>query len=199
MSESNAARPTANEKKDGITRFIDRLEALKQEGDRAALARLRRSLADYGQDFSAYAVLGSALPAKASAWTLESYLLVAGLFAMHQKHSTGGNTLGWSLRLLREALGDVGGKSLDLLVAALLNADREDLPVRLRHIITRLASPKETIAVDYGQLLRDLLRWNTPRRTAQRRWAHDYWVAGTEPGDDAAARKGGDDNLSGEK
>lgn len=169
-----------------IIRFIGRLEKLKNDDDRAALAKLRRSLIDFGRDFSAYTVLGNALPAHAAQRKMELYVLVAGLFAMHPQMREK-TSFGSSLRAMRVKLDGNGESSLGLLVAALLNADQEDLPIRLRHIITRLASNE--VAVDYARLLHDLLRWESPSRYVQRQWAHDYWVAGagnTEDADDPA-------------
>ncbi len=190
---ASAKRRVRNE---NVTRFIARLERLKHAEDRASLALLRRSLVDYGRDFSAYTVLGDVLPEKSSEEDrVETYLLVAGLFAMHQNSCNDDTSFGGSLRLLGDELGDVGEKSLDLLVGALLNADREDLPVRLRHIVARLASgQKKPVPVDYGRLLDDLLRWESVSRTVQRRWAHDYWVVRDTSGTGTGASGGNDDD-----
>ncbi len=159
---------------DADERFVAWLRRLDREDDRAALAKLRRSLVNFGDDFSAYAVLGGALPAGLPEWKLEDYVLVAGLSAMHRDWADDDRSLGNSLRRLRHALSDAGEGSLDLLFTALLNAEREELPVRLRHVITRLAAKE--IAIDYARLLEDLGGWQHPRRFVQRKWAHDYWV-----------------------
>lgn len=174
---TTAAATTAGprtKRDDADERFVAWLRKLDREDDRGALAKLRRSLVNFGEDFSAYAVLGGALPAGLPEWKLEDYVLVAGLSAMHRDWADDDRSLGNSLRRLRHALSDAGEGSLDLLFTALLNAEREDLPVRLRHVIARLAARE--IAVDYARLLADLGRWQHPRRFVQRRWAHDYWV-----------------------
>ncbi|HVZ38484.1 MAG TPA: type I-E CRISPR-associated protein Cse2/CasB [Candidatus Kapabacteria bacterium] len=180
---------------DSIDRFIARLDDLKMRGDRAALAKLRRSLVDYGRDFSAYTVLGYALPPNVPPRQLDLYLLVAGLFAMHPLAASDDTSFAWSLRRLRAAREGVGESSLDALAGAILNADGEDIPIRLRHVIARLAA--DGIPVDYRRLLRDLLKWESVSRHVQRRWARDYYVGraadGEQPGD--AAADGGEENA----
>lgn len=170
---------TSNRTPDNVASFVARLERLRDEGNRGALATLRRSLSNPGRDFSAYTVIGAHL-SLAPSRNVDDFVLVASLFAFHPLSIADGRSLGASLRVLRARL-DGGEDSLDLMVAAVLNADDEDIPVRIRHVISRLASKE--VPVDYRRLLRDLVAWSHPDRYVQKRWAKDYWV-GT-PVDDA--------------
>jgi CRISPR system Cascade subunit CasB len=168
--------------------FIAQLEKLKREGNRGALATLRRTLIDSGRDFRAYTVVGAFLPAHGSQARIDTFVLVAGLYALHPMHHDDGTSIGTALRRLRSAI--TGGESsLDLLVAALLDAEEEDVRSRIRHVVLRLASAE--IPLDYAQLLRDLQRWSHPRRFIQKRWARDYWAperdADRQPSDSTAA------------
>jgi CRISPR system Cascade subunit CasB len=194
MTTTTTRTGTSRDPSDHVMKFIDDLEGLERNENRAALAKLRRSLIDYGRDFSAYTVLGYSLPANISKQRL--YLLVAGLFAMHTDSAHDGRSFGASLRQLRNKLGGVGDTSLEGLVGAILNAEGEDLPIRLRHVIARLASNE--VAVDYARLLKDLLLWDIPSRQTQRRWAHDYWVARDEEEPDGDGATPGTSVIGGE-
>ena len=161
---------------DDFVRGLQRLAARDESPDRAALARLRRSLAQRGVDYSALRDAGDLLPTDHDIdRDLDTYLLVAGLFALHpQPNGTG--SLGQALHALRRKL-SVGQESLDLRFSALLDSDHEDLPYRLRQLVQLLAS--RDVPVNYFQLLRDLRAraWEAESRWVQRRWAQDYWTA----------------------
>jgi CRISPR system Cascade subunit CasB len=61
----------------------------------------------------------------------------------------------------------------------LLDADEDELPWRLRQIVSLTTA--SGIALDWPQLLKDLLGWDHPDRYVQRRWAREYWGASVEP------------------
>ena len=172
---------------DYASAFIGHLEQLEQQDDRGALATLRRSLVDPGNNFSAFPIIGSFFPPDIKPWELERLLVVAGLYAIHQSNMADGKSLGHSLRRLRTAVTDQDHHSLDLLVSALLNAEEEDLSIRLRHVVSRLAS--KDIAIDYAQLLRDVRAWSNSRRYVQRKWAHDYWVGTSDKADESGSKQ----------
>jgi len=153
--------------------FVATLEALRESGDRGALATLRRGLADVNGDFTIYRIIGRAMPNDLSEWEESCYRLVACLYAAHQDNDDSADSLGASAHLLWSRLGD-GGNSLDIRFTALLNAEAEDLPVRLRHLFSQLAA--QDVPVNYRTLLNDLRYWTSERRTTQRRWARDYWA-----------------------
>lgn len=57
---------------------------------------------------------------------------------------------------------------------ALLDSDREDLPRRLRQVVSLLKATD--LGLDWELLLADLRRWEHPLRRVQRRWARDFWA-----------------------
>ncbi len=160
--------------------FWSHLFRLYEQEDRAALARLRRAVAD-PVDGDVFAVIGNSMPPKISGRDIsdrqiDAHLLAACLFAVHPTTVSAESerySLGASMRRLRVKL-SVGGESLDARFAAILNSDREDLPSRLRHAIRLLAS--HDVPVHYPRLLSDLLQWGNEGRYVQRRWAIDYWT-----------------------
>ena len=110
--------------------------------------------------------------------TQNNFFLIATLFALgtHRNDPTASNpprNLGASLRLERLERGTDKAGSLDKRFNALLDVDREQLPFRLRQIVSLLAS--RTIAIDWVQLLRDVRRWEQPERSVQRYWAEAYY------------------------
>ena len=152
------------------------IRASKGEGTaRASLARLRRALGRRGVEPIAFREVGNYLgdvPEKQR----DTYLLVAALFALHAAKSDApwkiqrGSSFGASCKQARRN----GSASMDLRFAALLDSRREDLPYRLRQVVSLLAA--KGAGVRYDVLLSDLLDWENPRRVVQRRWAADYWT-----------------------
>jgi len=113
------------------------------------------------------------------------YFLVATLYALttrgsDQRRSGGGLSLGLALHGLRQEQLAATGRStddkisLDRRVAALLDADADQLPFRLRQIVRLLHSHEQTL--DWFKLLRDLLNWEHPNRFVQPRWAREYYI-----------------------
>lgn len=164
--------------------FIGHLEALVNDGDRGAIATLRRGLGKPPgsvREMDRY-ILPYLLPGlKAS--EEEPYYLVAALFAFwyqgRDEVVTCNGNLGKSLRLLvkEEAkkpgvkLEDVE-KRIEKHLVALLNCHRDDLPHHLRQI-TSLLKSKE-VPVNWVQLLPDIRDWE--RRGVQRAWARSFWA-----------------------
>ena len=144
-------------------------------GARASLARLRRTVGDGAPEFAGLREIGDSLPADLLANELDSYLIVAGLFALNPPSNSnrGRGSFGAALRSLHERL-RVGSSSLERRVAALLDSDPNELSHRLRQLTMQLSS--QGIVPDYQRLLRDLLSWNHPSRIVQRKWATDYWA-----------------------
>lgn len=65
-------------------------------------------------------------------------------------------------------------KNIEKRFTALLDADPDELPWRLRQITAVLDAAG--IAVDWPSLLADLWRWNYPDRPVQVRWARQFWA-----------------------
>ncbi|QDT37592.1 type I-E CRISPR-associated protein Cse2/CasB [Stratiformator vulcanicus] len=113
---------------------------------------------------------------------LEWYALVASLFAMKQGGATSGKHHAKDIsigRALRDTLDDpreAEGSGVEKRLVALLNSDREDLPHRLRQVVSLLKSKDKPF--DYHQLLYDLLNWNGQQRRVQTHWARDFWGGG---------------------
>ena len=64
-----------------------------------------------------------------------------------------------------------GSTSTERRFIALLDADREQLPHRLRQMIALL---KEQ-SIDFDALLERLLHWGDDRKRAQNAWARDFY------------------------
>ncbi|WP_020598404.1 type I-E CRISPR-associated protein Cse2/CasB [Spirosoma panaciterrae] len=167
--------------------FISFLERQKGPTGRANLAELRRAATNPLGDFRDVRILGQHLP-DGDNLTFDTYRLIATLFALYAtkfwdksnqlklprfSEETKRRSMGASLRKLRYEL-SVGQDSLDLRFSALLDTPVEDLAIPLRNIIQRIATA-DRIPIDFGQLLTDLLTWDTDE--TRRRWARDYWQA----------------------
>jgi CRISPR system Cascade subunit CasB len=157
--------------------FVAALKQLADTDDRAALAALRRGLGRQpGEAAEPYRVLLSLMPFNAPRWQEDACLLIAGLFAWHPRpwtapSSVGGpSNLGASLRMHADQ--NPGGGPERRLVAA-LNAESEDLPSHLRHLVGLLRA--SDTSVDWAQLLRDVQDWSAESRHVQRDWARAFW------------------------
>jgi CRISPR system Cascade subunit CasB len=154
-------------------RFVEYLEELDRNEDRAALAALRRSLGKSpGEAAEAHRYV---LPFNPATWEESAYYLVGGLFALHpqswrrDERDKSLTNLGASFAWL----GSVDSKSIEKRFVALLNCHEEDLTEHLRHAIGLLRSKE--IPVDWVQLLKDLRNWNHPDRFVQLSWARAFW------------------------
>ncbi len=162
--------------------FIERLRALAPPDDpanwdRATLAELRRGL---GKDVSHTLIrVGWVLNRVPKEWALESAGLVAGLFALHPLPGSP-VSLGKGFRRLREK---TGSESVEKRFVHLLDSSREELDDRLRHAVSLLKA--KDIAVDWLDLLKHVLGWDSETRWAQKTWATDFWAEGR--GDEADA------------
>jgi len=75
--------------------------------------------------------------------------------------------------------------SIEHRFVALLDADEEQLPHRLRQMVTLLVG--EGVPIAWTQLLTDLVRWTDDRRYIQQRWARDFYRVDTESAASGAA------------
>lgn len=186
----------------GSTVFIQRLRRLGQR-DLGGVAILRRSLgAEPGADVRAYPFVEPYLPSEYP-WTRTAYYLVAGLWASvntasvlaaapdedeeRAAPSTDAPTepvpptepvqrdrrsFGHAVATLYLQRGKV--ESVEQRFIALLDADEEQLPYRLRQMV-QLVKADEGIRIHWARLLDDLLDWNHPERYVQRRWARAFY------------------------
>jgi CRISPR system Cascade subunit CasB len=113
-------------------------------------------------------------PAKTPEFQEDTYFLLATLYPL-ATHGGQGN-LGQSLRAAR---GTDNSAGLDRRMAALLDADTEQLRYRIGQAVRYLAS--QDVPVNWSRLLDDLLRWNHASRYIQRQWARSYYSGEGEP------------------
>ena len=176
----NTQTVSRTEEKSAQAAFVGHLYGLAkgaERGDgtaRARLARLRRTLTGRTLTYNGLSEVGDQLPPDLRDPELDTYLLVAALFALNPSVSAGANeSFGATLKKLRREL-SAGAESLDRRFGALLDADTEELPYRLRQLSQQLKS--RGLAPNYYRLLDDLLKWDLPSRSIQRNWARDYWT-----------------------
>lgn len=171
--------------------FVAHLTRLR-EGNRGALAELRRSLGfPLGGYPPAYPHVERFAPAECQAQDPRRLALyiVAGLFALHPRPAS---------RSLAASFGELmrrrGSGSLEKRFIVLLDADAETLPGYLRQVVSLLMV--DTIGLDYAALLRDIRAWLSPRLDPEigdcirQRWARDFYralVHDSEPQNPAAA------------
>lgn len=146
--------------------LVEALERAGKDGDRAALAQLRTSMAE-GREALAYPFVARFFGD--SERENANLVLVAQLFALHPKQ--GCQSLATALRVPAGS-----SDSVEMRLRALLDADREDLPVHLRHAISLARAHDQ--AVDYDDILHTLRFWDGPH-SRRRRWARDFWFQAT--------------------
>ena len=169
---------------DRIEQFVQRLEQL-DVGGRARLRRCAGKRLEEATD-----VLGLfyrlAPPFEPGRERQEAYFLIATLFPLAESDRGRHRNLGATLRAARNE-GNAAG--LDRRMEVLLDADREQLPFRLRQVV-RLAQ-SHRVGINWPQLLRDVIQWSHPDRFVQRQWAEAYFAerpaAGSAAGPGRAA------------
>lgn len=183
------------------------MQYLRQRSTPADLARMRRGLDAPGAEVVPLVegFLGRIQDEREDRWERICYYLVAGLWA-----STVSSSELEQFRKEVEEVPEVGqsdegdvnkgyrrtpghaiaqlylardqSKSIEQRFIALLDADEEQLPYRLRQMV-RLIKSQEGIRIHWSELLRDLLAWNRERKPVQQKWARAFYrtVAQEEP------------------
>lgn len=155
-----------------MSRLIAWLEKLN-ESDTKVRAVLRRSLAfDPGQYIPAFPYVEPFLSGEEHVWHRDTYYyyLVAGLWAAHWREGRTGAALTLARACAVHQL-HTGSASTERRFISLLDADRKQLPNRLRQMLALLAEQP----IDFQALLNDLLRWNNESKTVQIDWARDFY------------------------
>jgi CRISPR system Cascade subunit CasB len=157
--------------------FVEYLVSLITQGNRQALAELRRGLSgDPGRLLGVYRYVGRFLGDGETGWNEQRFLLVACLFALyHQGSETASKSpsqgFGASFRELYEQT--ERRPSVERRFLSLVACHPDSLPDHLRHAITLMRS--EGTGVNWVQLLSDLRHWNHPDQPVQRRWARQFF------------------------
>jgi CRISPR system Cascade subunit CasB len=98
-----------------------------------------------------------------------------------------GQSLASALRSLnQDPTNPLASKNIEKRFTALLDADVDELPWRLRQITAVLDAAD--ITVDWPSLLADLWRWNHPNRPVQVRWARQFWAPRSPAEKESAAQ-----------
>jgi CRISPR system Cascade subunit CasB len=150
--------------------FIEWLEGLNSK-DTKVRAVLRRSLAfDPGIFPPAYPYVEPFVQDQDNSWRREMLYLVAGLWAAHWREGRVGipMSIGKACAAHRDASGST---STERRFINLLDADRDQLPNRLRQMIALLNDQ----AIDFDALLKGLLYWNDERKRTQNTWARHFY------------------------
>jgi len=153
----------------GLIAWLEKLN----EADNKARAVLRRSLAfGPGQHIPAFPYVEPFLKGEESGWRRDMHYLVAALWAAHWREgrTDTGHTLA---RACAAHQLKSGSASTERRFISLLDADREQLPHRLRQMIALLGEQP----IDFEALLDDLLRWNSESKRTQNAWARDFYRA----------------------
>jgi len=180
---------------EGTTREIgeheDRFVAHVAGLDAGAKATLRRSLAFAPGTWPGAFPYVEPWVSKSGRWERAVTYLVAGLQAHSRAEQAKGN-LGEAARRLSQA---TESGSVEARFLALLDADVEQVPHRLRQMIALMSS--HGIAPDWAALRRDLNRWSTPNRTVQQRWARSFYGPDDAPerADRTRTANAGDDSA----
>jgi CRISPR system Cascade subunit CasB len=149
--------------------IIPKLEewALKDTKVRAVL---RRSLAfDPGTYPPSFPLVEWSIIDDEKPWSRKVQYLVAGLWAQHWRDGRDkGMPIGKACANYFQASGSA---TAERRFVALLDADSEQLPHRLRQLISLL----KDYPIDFEALRHGLLRWNRVERSTQVQWARDFY------------------------
>ncbi|MDR3672163.1 MAG: type I-E CRISPR-associated protein Cse2/CasB [Holophaga sp.] len=150
--------------------FLDWLETKGAE-DNKVRAVLRRSLAfEPGKFVEAYPYVEPFVKDEASSWRREMHYLVAGLWAFHWAEGRTGPRLPLGKACAAHQAAS-GAASTERRFIALLDADPDQLPHRLRQMVALL----KNFPLDFEGLLTGLLYWNDDQKRTQNQWARDFY------------------------
>lgn len=161
--------------------FIEWLESLNEKDTRVR-AVLRRSLAfDPGQYVPAFSYVEPFVKDEDNSWRREMLYLVAGLWATLWREGQTEQRIPIGKACAIHQMTS-GSTSTERRFIALLDADRDQLPHRLRQMIVLLKEQP----IDFDALLTGLMYWNDDQKRTQNTWARDFYrnmnqETGTEP------------------
>lgn len=167
--------PKPREPSARVVEFVNKLKKL----DAGEKARLKR---DAGKEMSEARGLGlfyRLLPFGVPEWQVKNYFLAATLFPLADPCEYG--CLGDALYRARNP-DSKQNKGMDRRIEILLDSDDTQLAYRLQQVVRLLKS--KGIPVHWRELTEDLLHWNSPYRTVQRKWARAYFKLPAIPDED---------------
>ncbi len=141
------------------------------ERDTKVRAVLRRSLAfDPGTHIPAFPYVEPFLKGEAEGWRRQMHYLAAGLWAANWREGRAGQTtpIATACALHQRKSGSA---STERRFIHLLDADREQLPQRLRQMVALLNEQP----VDFQSLLNDLVFWSHVDKRVQNAWARTFY------------------------
>ena len=151
----------------GLIAWLEQLN----EADSKARAVLRRSLAfDPGQHIPAFPYVEPFLKGVEEGWRRDMHYLVAALWASHWYEGRSGSATPLARACAAHQIKS-GSANTERRFISLLDADREQLPHRLRQMVALLGEQP----IDFDVLLNDLLRWNLEDKRIQNVWARDFY------------------------
>lgn len=146
---------------------------LEEHNDGKVRAVLRRSLSfDPGTHVLAYPYVEPFLKGDAEGWRRQVHYLVAGLWAAHWREGRTGPITALAKACATHQIKS-GSASTERRFINLLDADRDQLPHRLRQMIALLNEQP----LDFQVLLNDLLFWGRDDKRVQNNWARDFYRA----------------------
>lgn len=158
--------------------FTQYLAELVRRHDAAALAALRRGLGKPPGSVPemypyVYAWVGDA---RLSRTVEQDLFTVASLFAFWHQGRTwpelAGSCLGDAMRRMGYTQQNMDAAERRFRI--LLDADRSELPERLRHSLSLLRA--HDVPIDWAELLQDMRNWEADDHWVQRKWARAFWA-----------------------
>lgn len=150
--------------------FIEWLESLNEKDTRVR-AVLRRSLAfEPGRYVPAFPYVEPFVKNEENPWRREMHYLVTGLWAAHWREGRYGTVLPIGKACAVHQMAS-SSTSTERRFISLLDADRDQLPHRLRQMVSLL---KEQ-SIDFAHLLKGVIFWNDEQKRTQNAWARDFY------------------------
>lgn len=168
--------------------FVGRLTRLANPDnpDRAALAHLRRGLGEPAAvTLGRVGWLFNGVPDDRDDNALDAAVLAAGLFAWAKGRCENVGDVNFG-RAFGSGLDEDGKKQREKRFTAILDTPTADLPPVLRQAISLI----EGTALDWRQLILDLMNWDHEDRFVQKHWARGFWwspASAEQPAATAAA------------
>jgi len=151
----------------GLIAWLEKLN----ESDTKVRAVLRRSLAfDPGQYIPAFPYVEPFLRGEQEGWQRDVHYLVASLWAAHWRQGRASAAQPLAKACAAHQIKS-GSASTERRFINLLDADRDQLPHRLRQMVALLNEQP----IDFERLLADLLDWHRDDKRTQNAWAREFY------------------------